>query len=103
MKYPSVILILVVLAFGCALAAAGQTDPSVPVQNAVAVQPNNDRYRIGPQDVLQVTVFRHSDLVQRVVVGPSGTIALFRLDRPIVAACKTEQELADNIAAAYKE
>lgn len=63
----------------------------------------NDRYRIGFQDILDIQVFRHSDLNQRAPVSPNGTIELFRLDKPIVAICKTEGELAAEIAAAYKE
>ena len=104
MKYPGITLFVVVLTVVCACPAAGQTDPSPQVQSAVAVQPTkNDRYRIGLQDVLQITVFRHGELTQRAVVGPTGNIVLFRMDRPIVAVCKTEEELADDIAAAYKE
>jgi polysaccharide export outer membrane protein len=51
---------------------------------------------------LQVTVFQHPELAQRVAVGPTGQVILFRLDKPIVAVCRTEGELADAIAAAYK-
>ncbi len=62
----------------------------------------DDRYRIGFQDVLNIQVFGHNNLDQKVSVSPSGTIQLFRLDKPIVAVCKTEVELADELAAAYK-
>lgn len=60
-----------------------------------------DRYRIGFQDTLDVQVFRHPELSKRVAVAPNGTISLFRLDQPVVAVCKTEEELANDIAAAY--
>lgn len=63
----------------------------------------DDRYRIGFQDILDVQVFRHPDLSQRVPVSPAGTIVLFRLDHPVIAVCKTERELATVIEAAYKE
>jgi polysaccharide export outer membrane protein len=63
---------------------------------------NDDRYRIGYQDVLQINVFQHPELGQRVAVGPTGQVILFRLQKPVPAVCKTEQELADAIAAAYK-
>ncbi len=62
----------------------------------------DDRYRIGFQDVLNIQVYRHADLDQKVSVSPTGTIELFRLDKPIVAVCKTEVELANELAAAYK-
>lgn len=63
---------------------------------------DDDRYRIGFQDVLEVRVFKHAELNQRATVSPKGTITLFRLDKPIVAVCKSETELAEEIAAAYK-
>lgn len=65
--------------------------------------PNSERYRIGYQDTLQITIFRHPELSRPVSVNPNGTINLPRIDTPIVAVCKTEQELADEIAAAYKK
>ncbi|CAN5383535.1 hypothetical protein BH10ACI3_BH10ACI3_11620 [soil metagenome] len=73
--------------------AQGTNDP---------VKAPNDRYRIGFQDVLEVQVFKHPELGQRVPVSSNGTIVLFRLDQPVVAICKTERELASEIAASYK-
>jgi polysaccharide biosynthesis/export protein len=63
----------------------------------------NDRYRIGFQDILEVQIFRRPELTQRVAVSPNGTIYLFQMERPIVAVCLTERELANKIADAYKE
>src|SRR5207245_431667 len=80
--------------------APASTPPDALVAGATA---QNDRYRIGFQDVLDIQVFRHPDLSQRVPVSPNGTIVLFRLERPVVAVCKTERELATDIANAYKE
>ncbi len=67
------------------------------------VQPGEERYRIGYQDRLSVQVFRHPDLSQTIEVNPNGTINLFRLPDPVVAVCKTERELANDIAAAYRK
>lgn len=76
---------------------------NTPSDSTVAVaDKDDDRYRIGFQDVLEVRVFKHADLSQRVSVSPNGTISLFRLDKPVVAVCKSETELAREIAAAYK-
>jgi polysaccharide export outer membrane protein len=76
---------------------------ATPAENLVAgLAGNDDRYRIGFQDVLDIQVFQHANLNQRVPVSPNGTITLFRLDRPIVAVCKTERELATELVAAYK-
>ena len=68
-----------------------------------ADKPTNERYRIGYQDTLQITIFRHPELSRPVSVNPNGTIFLPRIEKPIVAVCKTEQELADEITAAYKK
>ncbi len=62
----------------------------------------DDRYRIGYQDVIDVKVYRHPDLDNRVVVDDRGVIVLNRLESPVVAVCKTERELANDIEAAYK-
>lgn len=74
-----------------------------PAETAVAGSEAVERYRIGYQDVLNVQIYQRQDLNQTVAVGPNGTINLFRIDRPILAACKTETELADEIKKAYME
>jgi len=63
----------------------------------------DDRYRIGFQDVLDVQIHRHPELNQKVAVSAKGTIVLFRIEKPVVAVCKTEEELSDEIAAAYTD
>jgi polysaccharide export outer membrane protein len=72
-------------------------------ESATGPQGGDARYRIGYQDTLDVQVFRHPELNRRVTVNPNGTIDLFRLDAPIVAVCKTEAELAGDIAKAYEK
>ena len=62
----------------------------------------DERYRIGFQDVLTVQVFKHPELEQKVAVSPAGMIMLFRVGKPLVAACKTVGELTTDIEAAYK-
>ncbi len=62
-----------------------------------------DRYRIGYQDTLDVTIYRHPELSGQVNVNPDGTINLFRLEKPIIALCKTENELKNEIADAYRK
>jgi len=80
------------------------------VQCALAQAPASDqvaatdaRYRIGYQDTLDIQVFRHPELNRRSQVNPDGTINLFRLEQPIMAVCKTENELAADIAKAYEK
>lgn len=63
----------------------------------------NEKYRIGFQDTLEIQVHKHQDWITAPInVNPDGTIMLPRIDRPIVAVCKTERELADLIATLYK-
>lgn len=62
----------------------------------------DERYRIGFQDTVEISVFKHPELSQTVSINPDGTITLPRIDRPIVAVCKTERELKDTITSLYK-
>ena len=62
----------------------------------------DDSYRIGYQDILSITVFRHSDLNVNVSINPDGTIYLPRATKPIDAYCKTQRELKEIIEADYK-
>lgn len=72
-----------------------------PVYN---VKPKEERYRIGQYDVLDVTVYKHPELSQgNVKIDNDGRIRLPRMDTPITALCKTENELAAEIIAIYKK
>lgn len=99
-----VFCVFTLLACGSALAQVTDTAKVLPSDTTVAAsKTSNDRYRIGFQDLIDVQVFRHADLNVRVPVSPNGTITLFRLEKPLVAVCKTEGELANDIADAYRE
>jgi len=96
--------------FQMSLTSAQTTDPvAVKVSDPLGSSPltaamgKDDRYRIGFQDTLEVQVFRHPELTQRVSVNTNGTISLFRLNVPIVAVCKTEQELKKDVEDAYRK
>src|SRR5215212_4072016 len=83
-----------------------QSDPpSIKVTDTASFKSQNpdERYRIGYQDALAIQVFRHPELTQKVNVNTNGTVNLFRIDGPIMAVCKTESELANDIAEAYKK
>lgn len=81
----------------------GQTVATPSEHTTTVVDAPGERYRIGFQDVLEIQVFKHPNLTQRVPVSPNGSIVLFRLDKPVIAVCKTERELAAEISNAYKE
>lgn len=99
-------LFCVVTAFGQAVVSQTASKPTPPdLKNGVAAVPvaEDDLYRIGTQDILDIQVFKQPQLNQRVAVGPLGTIALFKLEKPVVAVCKTARELANDIESAYGE
>lgn len=105
-------LCLVVLAAACP-AFAQTSSESKPVETAQVLQAQpvvlpvaasgDERYRIGYQDTLEIQIFRHPELSQRIGVNSNGTINLFRISDPIVAVCKTERELASDVADAYRK
>ena len=93
--------------FGTTVVPAQKVDQAQPAatppESLVGdMSARDDRYRIGFKDVLNIEVFNQPKLSGRVAVGPNGTIQLFRLEKPVVAVCKTEGELAEDIAKAYK-
>jgi polysaccharide export outer membrane protein len=62
----------------------------------------DDQYRIGPGDVLEVRVFNRPQLSRDAVrVDGRGLIEMPLLEQGIAAACKTESEVAHDIAAHY--
>ena len=62
----------------------------------------DDRYRIGPGDLLEVRVFNRPQLSRDAVrVDASGMIRMPLIDNEIQAACQTEGELGKEIAQRY--
>lgn len=103
--YINFALIISLFAIG-SLAIVGQTPATSPKGSVVVPSVTNDdddRYKIGFQDVLDVVVFRHPELNIKMRVNPNGTIRVPRLVDPIVAVCKSERELAVDIENAYRK
>lgn len=62
----------------------------------------SERYRIGPGDVLEVRLYKLPDLSREALrVEESGTIRMPLINDDIQAACRTEGELAKDIASRY--
>lgn len=62
----------------------------------------NDRYRIGPGDLLDIRILNRPNLSRDSVrVEGNGMIRMPLIDTEIQAACKTEGELAKEISARY--
>jgi polysaccharide export outer membrane protein len=77
---------------------AAQTTPA----STVAKMERDDRYRIGPGDVLDVRVFNKPILSrENVRVNGNGMIRMPLIDDDILAACRSEGELAKEIATRY--
>lgn len=71
----------------------------VPLINA---QPQDDRYRIGPADVLDIRIYNRPHLSRDGVrVEGNGMIRMPLIETEIKAACQTEGELAKEISARY--
>lgn len=67
-----------------------------------AQQPADDRYRIGPGDVLDIRVFNKPQLSREAVrVEGNGMIRMPLIETDIQAACMTEGELAKEISTRY--
>jgi polysaccharide biosynthesis/export protein len=62
----------------------------------------DDRYRIGPGDVLDIRILNRPNLSREAVrVEGNGMIRMPLIDTEIMAACKTEGDLAKEIAERY--
>src|SRR5216683_4713482 len=80
--------------------ATNKQSPSAVV--GVATSQPDDRYRIGPGDVLDIRIFNRPNLSRDAVrVESSGIIRMPLIEGEIQAACKTEGELAKEIASRY--
>jgi polysaccharide export outer membrane protein len=78
-------------------AATGQ-----PVDTSVTIREPDDRYRIGPGDVLDIRILNRPNLSRDSVrVEGNGMIRMPLIDTEIQAACQTEGELAKEIARRY--
>ncbi len=108
------IVAVVVVALCCAAIAVGQeptgdasaTPPSQPqsVINVTSSPQRDDSYRIGPGDVLDIRVFNRPQLSRDAVrVDSNGMVQMPLLENDIRAACRTERELALEIASLYKK
>jgi protein involved in polysaccharide export with SLBB domain len=61
-----------------------------------------DQYRIGPGDQISIDVFGKATLSRVERVDTRGMIRMPLIDEDIRAACRTENELADDIGQAYR-
>jgi polysaccharide export outer membrane protein len=92
-------LMLLVLAFAVPSTRAQQ--PANP-NGSPTESGQSGRYRIGPGEVLDIRILKHPELSrENVRVDEGGMIHMPLIKDDIQAACKTENELAKEIAAGY--
>jgi polysaccharide export outer membrane protein len=93
-----------------AMAQQASDPKAAPQNNASAISqstprnrpPGGDRYRIGAGDVLDIRIFNRPQLSREAVrVEGDGNIRMPLIEGEIKAACKTEGELAKDIATGY--
>ena len=94
----------VLLAFHAIASAQPQTASVPSPQGVRAAASTDDRYRIGPGDIIDVTVFGKPQFNrQGVKVDGRGMIRMPLVKQEIMAACRTEDELAAEITTLLKE
>jgi len=85
---------------------AAETDqPGAPAQDVTSLRAANDqRYRIGAGDVLEIRVMDRPTLSREAIrVDASGLIRMPMIRHDIPVICKTEAEISDAIAKEYSE
>ncbi len=110
-QLPGRALFLAAIVLACAVAATGQQTVETVSSNKTASSTSatsttakaaDDRYRIGPGDVLDIRILNRPNLSREAVrVEGNGMIRMPLIDAEILAACKTEGELANEIAERY--
>lgn len=96
----SLMIALVMLSI-CTIEVNAQQDTGDQVASSVS-QANGEKYRIGSGDVLSVSIYGRPQLSRDALrVDGNGTIRLPLIEDEVKAACKTESELAQEIAERY--
>ena len=87
--------------------SAQQTASSVTAINAASTVANSkedDRYRIGPGDVIDIQVYNRPNLSRAGIrVEGNGMFRMPLIESEIQAACKTEGELAKEVSTLYSK
>lgn len=97
----SIATLMLTAAISVAAQSTETNTNSTPPQVALMTA-NEDRYRIGPGDVLDIRILNRPNLSRDAVrVEGNGVIRMPLIDSEIQAACKTEGELAKEIAELY--
>ena len=88
----SLLGLVLMLALGC----APRMSSTVQAQ-AAAAQVVEDKYQLGPEDVLEISVWKEPDLTKQIAVRPDGKIS-YPLIGEVQAAGKTVKQLREEIS-----
>jgi polysaccharide biosynthesis/export protein len=103
-----VLVVVWLISFGAIQAQQGtaitRQSAQLPAPTAETSARVNDRYRIGPEDILDIRVFNRPQLSREAArVDGEGFIRMPFIDTEVPAACRTENELASDIANYYRK
>lgn len=108
-KFHGIILATVLVASGVPDSRAQQPQKKVGSAGVTAdsasqtAQDERNQYRIGRGDQLSINFFGKAQLSREERVDMRGMIRMPLIDEDISAACRTENELADEIARMYRD
>jgi len=88
-----------------AISVAAQTNVSAPIVRKAPDRPESfgeSEYRLGPEDVIQVFVWKEDDLGTTAVIRPDGKISVPYVGE-IIASKKTAGELQKELEEKYKQ
>jgi polysaccharide export outer membrane protein len=105
-RTPNIVaMVILALLFTVRLSSYGQQSSAVTSASPVslnATTSSDDRYRIGPGDVIDIRIYNRPNLSRDAVrVEGNGMIRMPLIDTEIQAACRTEGELAKEISTRY--
>jgi polysaccharide biosynthesis/export protein len=102
LMWTSVMCLLVGLSVVSSAQQAPAALSSSPANTQPTSVPGDDRYRIGPGDVLDIRIYNRPTLSREGVrVEGNGMFRMPLIETEIQAACKTEGELAKEISTLY--
>jgi polysaccharide export outer membrane protein len=105
-RMPNILaMVMLALLFTVRLPSYGQQSSAVTSASSVNLKTStssDDRYRIGPGDVIDIRIYNRPNLSRDAVrVEGNGMIRMPLIDTEIQAACRTEGELAKEISTRY--
>jgi polysaccharide export outer membrane protein len=92
------VVIISMSTWGCA-SQVSYANPSVEAQAAAAevAPPDQEKYRLGPEDVIEVSVWKEPDMTKQLVVQPDGKV-YYPLVGEIRASGRTVKQLQEEIS-----